>query len=162
MKGFPVVAVLALFFPVLVRADCYPLNDEQALACFDRLAQCAAIEQDELRLACYRADGAVQAKVPAAAVPTTSAIEEAFPVARQQSKSDGPEPMLTAKVVKTDQNAYKYYYLWLDNGHVWREKEKSRFRYKAGDTITISKGALGANYLRLEGRTGKVLVERVK
>ena len=71
-------------------------------------------------------------------------------------------PALTAKVVKLDRNAHKYYYLWLDNGHVWREKDRSRFRYKVGDSITISKGAFGANQLKLEGKTGMVLVERVK
>lgn len=175
MKPFFILSALTLIAPItLAAAPCDSTNARQALACFDRLASCVKIEGQEARLACYRAGGPGSdatdlAATGVATAPVSGAgslniqaeIEEAYPVAVGRTEAEAA-PVLTAKVVKLDRNAHKYYYLWLDNGHVWREKERARFRYKVGDSITISKGALGANHLRLDGRTGMVLVERVK
>ncbi|AFV00346.1 hypothetical protein [Simiduia agarivorans] len=175
MKQLFLLASLALITPATQAAgQCDAVNPSEALACFDRLAQCAVIQDDDGRLACYRAGGAEASPAaqtltaasprPVAEAPTAmpaDTIEQAYPVAGSRTETEDA-PVLTAKVVKLDRNAHKYYFLWLDNGHIWREKERSRFRYKVGDSITISKGAFGANQLKLEGKTGMVLVERVK
>lgn len=170
MNARLVYLLLTVFsVPVFAAAPCDSSDPSTALACFDRLAQCSAIEQDGLRLACYRSGGKAStldsAGKPADGVQVAAkaSIEEAYPVAGGVAREEEREaPVISAKVTKAERNAHKRFYIWLDNGHVWREKERSRFRYEEGTEITVSKGALGANYLKVNGKTGLVLVERVK
>ncbi|UTA47120.1 hypothetical protein L1F30_13235 [Simiduia sp. 21SJ11W-1] len=134
----------------------------ERLDCFDRL-----FTKDSGKLSAQaQGQAAAQAAASKAAVaaPADAAIEQAFPArAANGSEANGQEaPVLHATVTAAEKAAYGKYYLTLDNGHVWREKEKSRFRYKAGTKIRIEKGALGANNLYVEDKAGFARVERVK
>ncbi len=133
--------------------------------------QCIQTDNDIGRLACFDAlfaKPAVAAPLPEASAPAPAAvaqkstIEEAFPLHGAKTESSGETPVLYSAVAAMKKGPYKRYYLELENDHVWREKEKSRHRYKVGTKIRIEKGALGANYLYVEGKSGIVLVERVK
>lgn len=170
-----IVALLALQVPALAQADCAALaTDAAQLACFDRQARCASLTGDAERLACFRADGqplqsavqpaAVAVAQPVAAQATTkaAAIEQAYPAPRQASEAPETEaPEIEATIVAVQKDARKYHYLTLSNGHVWREIESSRNRYKEGDAVVIRKGALNSNQL-LPVQGSMVRVKRVK
>lgn len=178
--------LLGSFGAAGVHADCREGETAQAqLACFDQLATCTAIESESSRLACFLAGGQSKASVmpsaaaAASAVPavsaatvkpvntgvatTNAAVEAAFPPPKSAEASEAEiEPEIHATIIALQQDARGYFYLRLDNGHVWREKESVRNRYKEGDAIVISKGALNSNQLRMVDKGRMVRVERVE
>ena len=52
-------------------------------------------------------------------------------------------------------------YVYLDNGQVWRETVRSRFRYESGLNVVITEGALGSTNLHADGMKKFAKVERV-
>lgn len=174
------LVLLALMAPALVLADCTTeAGDAAQLACFDRLARCASLADETGRLACFRAGGqdrlagaatlsaapAAHASAPAAQTGTAPAravaIEQAYPAPRGGDEPEPEVPDIEASIVSVQQDARKYRYLTLSNGHIWRETEVSRNRYKEGDAVVIRKGALNSNQL-LPANGSMVRVKRVK
>ncbi|MBB3167417.1 hypothetical protein [Simiduia aestuariiviva] len=138
-------------------ADCAGTEQVgEKVACFDKALECTKVTAAMARLVCY---DTVLSNPQAA--PQEAAIEQAFPSPEAQ-QAEAQSPVLRSTITQVAEDARKYRYLTLANGHIWREKEASRFRYKVGDQVRIEKGALSSNQLFLEGRRGMVRVERVK
>jgi transcription antitermination factor NusG len=72
------------------------------------------------------------------------------------------EEGLTATILEVTTNPRKIDYLWLDNGHVWRETENSRVRFKAGRKVRIEEGIFRSFNMTMEGTDKIVKVRRVK
>lgn len=72
------------------------------------------------------------------------------------------EEGLTATILEVTTNPRNIDYLWLDNGHVWRETENSRVRFKTGRKVRIEEGILRSFNLTMEGTDKIVKVRRVK
>lgn len=144
------------------------------LACFDWLAECAEIESDASRLVCYesRAAGMSQptgrrAAPPAGGPPETAGAAEAsgdeaaasarattdddaFPV-RGQPRDDEQLPSIEATITRVRKNVTGIVYLDLDNGQVWKETQRSKFRFEPGQDVTITQGTFGSSNLHAEG-----------
>ena len=81
-----------------------------------------------------------------------------------------PEPealeSVTAKVTDFALNPYGRFVVFLDNGQVWRQLEgdtdRARFRKDGGDTVVISRGALGSYNLVINDSGRAFKVRRVK
>lgn len=76
----------------------------------------------------------------------------------QESKAELNE--IVAAVQKVETYGRKRLQLTLDNGQVWRQSTGDTIRVKLGDTVVISRGVLGAFYLRKQGKNKKILVKR--
>ncbi|MDN3638677.1 hypothetical protein QWY82_07650 [Simiduia curdlanivorans] len=161
-----IVGLVSVLSMTGVYADCASeLDDAERLSCFDRLAQCQRLGQADQRLACYKQGGPTQAATsdtPAPASDIASAVEAAFPAPRARDTVEEETPEIHSSIVALQKDARGYFYLTLANGHVWREKENVRNRYKEGDLIVISKGALNSNQLRIVDKGRMVRVERYK
>ncbi|BFM10558.1 hypothetical protein R50072_07110 [Simiduia litorea] len=165
-----VVGLVGILGVTGVFADCSSeLGDAKRLSCFDKLAQCLSVGQADQRLACYQQGGPRQTETIANVSPTgapefdaTAAVEAAFPAPRTRDAEEEETPEIHSSIVALQKDGRGYFYLTLANGHVWREKENVRNRYKEGDLVVISKGALGSNQLRLVDKGRMVRVERYK
>ncbi len=168
------------------------VDDEERLACFDATRACAAIQSNSGRLDCFDnayldADSSnAQAKVrdmpvevpmePDASVDPSSQVQlsdnDKKPESAENSTSpekfgkdahlDAPEDYIEATIVEVTTNARKIDYLRLDNGHIWRENEDSRVRFKVGQKVKIEEGILGSFNLTMEGTRKTVKVKRIK
>jgi hypothetical protein len=69
---------------------------------------------------------------------------------------------ITSKAAAVSRTADRRLELTLENGQVWRQAEGSFFSVRVGDSIAIESGALGAYYLRCNGKGRTVRVKRVR
>lgn len=168
------------------------VDDEERLACFDASRACATIQSNSGRLDCFDsayldADSSnSQAEVPDvpvevlveadASVDHSSQVQlsdnDEKPESAEDSTSiekfgketrlDAPEEYIEATIVEVITNALRIDYLRLDNGHIWRENEDSRVRFKVGRKVKIEEGILGSFNLTMEGTRKIVKVKRVK
>jgi len=90
-----------------------------------------------------------------------SASPEEFAKTKQKTRGE-PEDILEATIVEVTKNALKIDFLWLDNGHVWRENEDNHVRFKVGQKVRIEEGILGSFNLTTEGSKRAVKVKRVR
>ena len=145
------------------------------------LAQdCAEVEDDAQRLACY--DTRNEAPSPVPAEPQASPAP--IPTQESQTPEAGPEP--GANVVAESVEDFgkdepidlnKEYieativairtvgmieYFRLDNGQVWREVEDSGLRLKEGRKVTITEGILESFDLKMEGYNQIIKVRRYR
>ncbi|EKE75860.1 hypothetical protein [Gallaecimonas xiamenensis] len=141
----------------------------------DKLAQCAQLSDNGLRLACFDAL-AKQAKAdPAmAATPASNeSLRRPAVVAKTEDKaaSFGMEQkvqretqleQLTAIVTKVDKNPYGKLVIVLDNGQIWKQSDSNYLSLKNGDKVVLDKGALGSIYLSTEGSNRNIRVSRSK
>jgi hypothetical protein len=143
---------------------------------------CAEIEDNAERLACY--DAAHQAPpsppaetsapppagsatpAPAAAAPPEA--KSAAPVAAaapdefgREEPLDAPREYIEATIVEVTTSGF-IHYLHLDNGQVWREVEDSTLRFREGRKVTITDGILNSYDLKMEGQNKIVKVRRVR
>ncbi|MBY6187336.1 hypothetical protein KUV89_11960 [Marinobacter hydrocarbonoclasticus] len=160
---------------------CTNETDQRArLACYDQLAeaiaQCSSQEDQLDRLLCYDefSQIATKATLPAAAPATAEAAISRAPIApaaapavsaeAEFGKTTVPAEEIDAihgvvASIKTD--AYGKWTITLDNGQRWRQTESSRYKLKAGDTITIERAFMGSFLLSREGRGGQTRVKRL-
>ncbi len=185
----------------------------------EELKQCAALQDQAARLACY--DGIV-ARMPGAEPPTPEVTapvveqpsEEAVVVAAEQASDEaesiaadaeqvsvvaaaaeqasdeaaaaaaaeeaaaakaandeqlatlgqpGEQLEVQARVVRcTRDSRRRYYYFYLENGQIWKQKSDRRLRYKECNfNVTITKDFFGYRMVP-EGETGKIRIARVK
>ncbi len=168
------------------------VDDQERLACFDATRVCATIQSNSGRLDCFDsaysdADSSkAQAEVrampvevpvePDASVDHSSQVQlsdnDKKPESAENSTSteefgketrlDAPKEFIEATIVEVITNALKIDYLRLDNGHIWRENEDSRVRFKVGRKVTIEEGIFSSFNLTMEGTRKTVKVKRVK
>lgn len=139
----------------------------------DKLAQCAQLSDNGLRLACFDAL-AKQAKAdPAMAAASNESLRRPAVVAKTEDKaaSFGMEQkvqretqleQLTAIVTKVDKNPYGKLVIVLDNGQIWKQSDSNYLSLKNGDKVVLDKGALGSIYLSTEGSNRNIRVSRSK
>jgi len=142
--------------------------------------ECAGIEDNAERLACYDAKNSPSASLPDEASASSSpdstvspksgreSAESTAPVAAPDPDSFGKEePYDTSKeyieatIVEIKKSGL-IYYLRLDNGQVWREVEDSTLRFREGRKVTITEGILNSFDLQMEGQNKIVKVRRIR
>ena len=81
----------------------------------------------------------------------------------KKQKSPKPEkPKIDSSIEKVEHNHLQVAYLTFANGQVWKEINRSGFRYRVGTQATISKGVFGSSNLYVEGMSKHVKVTRIK
>lgn len=161
-----------------------PLSAAASASAEETLLGCRAIDDAGARLACYdRVVDRVSAKVapvapptePRASSPASGAADERprrertfgrspQATARELEESYGIETAdeLTAQVTAVRRGPDRLYVITLENGQVWRQAEAASFVIRAGDSAEIEAGALGAYYLRRNGKGRAIRVKRVE
>lgn len=149
----------------------------------DGIADCAAIEDDVERLACFdrltavtreaapEAPAPVPRQAPAEASPpeasdVPAAAAEAAPPAEfgleQRREALGPD-RLVARIVGAFQGWDGETVFELDNGQMWEQVGTQRFRYNGPDLeVEIRRASFGSFMLSPEGLNRRVRVRRIK
>lgn len=122
---------------------------------FAPLLACRAVADDAARLACYDRESAPLAARPAA--PTLSPEQKfglgaAAVASKEAALGRPPEPKaaaVEAQLVAVAAGADGRFVFTLDNGQAWRQLlPGSDLLLKAGDRVTVERGALGSFVLR--------------
>ena len=79
----------------------------------------------------------------------------------KKKKISAPAAFIEGEIVEVMQNARKIDYVILDNGHIWREYEDYRIRYKVGQKVRIEEGILGSYNMKINGVKKLIKVKRV-
>jgi hypothetical protein len=122
---------------------------------------CAALPKDFERLACYDRL-ATQLRAKAAGEPATTrpaGAGEVFgmtPAAEADKKGTGAAELksITAHVSSWREAAAGGILLQLDNGQTWQQVDSSKLTVSAGDTVTISRAALGSFWISTPSHYG--------
>jgi len=134
----------------------------------DPYGDCAAIESDAERLACYDATYADQRVVIAErAVRDEERREEVFGFREADAsleRGEAENPAITVTVTEVLRGARRSQVLLMDNGQLWREISGSTLRNRVRDgwVGTITRHWSGAYEIRFEGRSGYLRVARVQ
>lgn len=124
------------------------------------LTACADEATDAARLACYDALASrVSASRPASSAGNDAERFGLGTPARpraQADAADGPAS-IQSRVVRVREPPTGEALIELENGQVWRQSDTATLLLKAGDVVTISRGALGSFHLTTPSRrTGRV------
>jgi hypothetical protein len=174
MKSSKYFVLLATVPGLAAAQDCADIEDDkERLACFDALHKPVRVPAEEVTPELEAAPLPVPAPKPEPEPEVVRAAPAERPTETGGSstppeefglreKDDGPKHSLTARIEKI-QTAGNVDYLYLDNGQVWRETGgDSGVRFKKGKSVTITEGALGSYDLMMEGRKRKAKVKRVR
>jgi hypothetical protein len=153
------------------------------------LAKCRSIESLTLRLQCYDhlVDGAPlingTANSASQIAPTSSATthpavvsqkpatsEELFGKSAEQVKQAvsikldiEPLDQISSKVTRVQKNSSQEYVVYLENGQVWKQKDKAgKWRIKVGETAIVSMASLGSYLMKSDARKKSVRAERLR
>jgi len=71
---------------------------------------------------------------------------------------------ITLTLFKTKKNLRKELILFFENGQVWQQKGHEYFKVKPGDSLKLTKGSLGAIYMKKDKQDSKrkIRVKRIK
>ena len=130
------------------------------------LQRCRAIADAGARLACYDAlasapvVAAPGAAAPAAPVPTRQAQEQAFGLTQKK----GPEITSIESTIPGKFDGWRpNQNIKLANGQVWRIVDDSEgIVYGTDLKVTVERGALGSNYMEIQGINKAPKVRRVQ
>jgi hypothetical protein len=159
-----------------------PLSAASAVAAEETLVGCRRIDDAGARLACYdrvvdrvAAEEAQAAPVKASLALPTEAVDGEPQRERMFGRSSAAKARalernygiatpdrLTARVTGVTRSADRLVVITLENGQVWRQSESGSFLIGAGDSAEIEAGALGAYYLRRDGKGRAIRVKRVQ
>jgi hypothetical protein len=159
--------VIALAIPTTAHAQA----DDSAVAAF---AQCAAIQVDADRLACFdRVTREVRASAAAAAGQSAKAKipgrreREDFGLTDVQREKKQPEQAkklkeLTVRVAASRKFGAGYYAIMLEDGAIWQTEELDPYLRPpgSGDTVRIRRGMMGGYLLRF-GDQPAIRVRRI-
>ncbi len=140
---------------------------------------CARIAADTERLRCF--DGlfgkrheagpaAAPAAAPVAAAAPAAATEADFGLTEAQKETAKPEPAeeaqpsnITSRVARVIPRGLEPPVLELENGQQWRLLESmTSVRFRAGDPIVVSRGALGSYLVSHPDRNGAWRAKRIR
>lgn len=140
-------------------------NSLNRLVCYDQLAQRANNLEDSDLQEFY-------AQRPVGAPPTARAPQQprgaqppkpestfGLEAQIQREKSD-TLPEITAVVGKVEKAPKGKLIITLDDGQVWRQTDTETLRLKSGDTVVISRGMIGAFYLKKTSGKKRIRVKR--
>ena len=148
----------------------------------DRLLACGANEKAAERLACFDAlvadltPSASERSAAAPAATATTATTAADVMPGQQSTAEAEEAQfgvehhqsnkstseISAVVTALDRNAVGGLVLTLDNDQIWQQSDRVRIQVPVGTRVIISRGAMSAFYLRIDGSSRRVRFARVR
>lgn len=139
-------------------------NSLKRLVCFDRLAQRANGMQDmELpefveRQRAIKSYSAPNADYPVTPQPRVSDAESEFGMQKDQRDALSE---IVATVRKIEKFGKDRLLITLDNGQVWRQSTGDTLQnLRVGEAVIISKGMMGAFYLKEQGSKKRILVKR--
>jgi hypothetical protein len=117
----------------------------------DALRACASENDDARRLRCYDQAMSRPLPQPAASTALASSPSQSFGASQTQTakKARASEPLqMTAKVLRVVELPNNRRIVKLDNDQIWTEQDSDEFfSIKAGDTVTVTQGALGSFWL---------------
>lgn len=141
-------------------------NSLKRLVCYDQLAQRANNLEDS-DLAEFYAQRPVVHAPPGGPVqpqrvdPRTSEPQSDFGLEAQKQRQKNEEVSeITAVVGKVEKAPKGKLIITLDDGQVWRQTDGASYRLKSGDTVIISRGTLGAFYLKKYDTNKRIRVKR--
>lgn len=160
MKTRITALALIVALPAVAADSAAPVVVELAVAC-------ASIQDASQRLACFDSMIAAVQTPPATVAAPVNAPAPAAGAPQIEKPVQVPEEAATvqARIVESRKSGGGLYVITLDNGQVWRHESGSMEPYlKAGEAVTISKGALGSHRLTLDSSKSKnwVRVTRVR
>lgn len=80
----------------------------------------------------------------------------------QELKIDSVD-QIASKVIRIQINSTQEYVVYLENGQVWKQKDKAgKWRIKVGETAIISKASLGSFLMKSDARKKSVRAERLR
>lgn len=135
----------------------------------ERVRYCSAIENDDLRLACF--DGLTGLDAPSA--PQVVAEVAAPPPApenlgaerlrhKERAVEAEEEINVTATVTRCSEGGNDRYVFYFDNGQVWKQSNNDRVRFRdCNFDVTITKDFFGYK-MQQEGETRRIRIKRVK
>ena len=146
---------------------------EKRLTCYDALAMCSTLDSDAKRLACYEnrdtteSESKTQTQVQPAAKEQSRTLPKTLasstpPVSTNLARDRHTANTIETHISNTRMNRSEILHIYLDNGQVWKEITRSRFRYKKGQKVSISFTASGAARLHAEGMKKYAKVSQVK
>lgn len=155
-----------------------PADETERLACLEAAASCAAISEASERLICFDTVFASPQTVTSASSSDLSSddntalrsdprepvpsVAEIRPRRAARDAQPEPEDFVEASIVEVARNRNDINFLFLDNGQVWRETEKTRVRFEAGQSVRIESGIFGSRNLTVNGGKRIVKVRRVQ
>ncbi|MBW8189938.1 hypothetical protein K0504_02740 [Neiella marina] len=145
-------------------------NDKQRLACFDGITkrQFASPERQDLTSNTKPVvpvadvpEQSISASSEAAVVAAKPSAQQAFGLEREIAKQQTKElDEISAEVTAVSKDPYGKLTLTLDNQQRWKLQEKGP-RLKTGDTVIVSRGALGSFYVNKAGVSRKSRAKRL-
>ena len=138
----------------------------------EKIEACSEISDNQLRLSCFDqlSNGNIQVTKPVDPSTQQSAQlsnQQIDAFAKEQvelSKSEQAKVInsISAMVDKLSQTAYGQWKITFKNGQKWLQKDTTRFSLKVGQRVVLTKGALGAIYLKKEDSNKRIKVKRLK
>ncbi|MDP2325283.1 MAG: hypothetical protein Q8N51_14830 [Gammaproteobacteria bacterium] len=129
-----------------------------AAATASDLTSCISITDDQQRLACY--DRLAERAAPVITSPEALFGLEPTATTRllQQRLGDEPIDVLDQQVIAISRDPFNKLQISLDNGQQWLQIDSGRLRLKVGDIIRIRRASLGSYllYLQTGGRSLRV------
>lgn len=140
-------------------------NSVKRLVCYDQLAQRANNLEDSGLTEFYANRPVVMASPEARrnldATETQSAPQNSFGLEKRMAEQKSEEVSeLRAVVGKVEETQRGKLIITLQDGQIWRQTDSQILSLSAGDSITISRGMLGAFYLSKDGRNQSIRVKR--
>ena len=140
------------------------------LACFDQLMSKYKVQSDitgekaTVHSKIYNNKNKENVNKPTL-VPKANIVNE-FGAAHLQVNKDKAEEntSIILTISKIKKNAYKQLVISFKNGQIWQQKDSGYFKLKSGEEVKLTKGALGAIYLKKndENSNRSIRVKRVK
>ena len=134
---------------------------------------CSQISQDQARLTCF--DALTQSKILPAETTSKAVTSEKLPLTEQQidefakghvekskeelAKEINSITLTVSELTKTLRGQWKIVF---ENGQKWQQKDGQKLKLQVGLKVSITKGALGAVYLKKEQSNKRIKVKRVK
>ncbi|MBL8630546.1 MAG: hypothetical protein JNM81_12995 [Rhodospirillaceae bacterium] len=85
-----------------------------------------------------------------------------MPSEKREQPVDAQPDAMRARVVKVAADAYGATIVTLDNGQVWKQTEGTKYRVSSGAGVTISRGMLGAFFLKADNTSLAVKFKRIE
>lgn len=116
-----------------------------------QLRDCAAIEANGERLACY----------DALSNTLDQRAEQNFGREEQHIAEEVPES-IDASISEIRPTAYGKQLITLDNGQVWRQNDSSPIHWESGDKVVIERGIFSSFFMKETESGRRIRVKRVK
>lgn len=167
------ISLLVVFITTLTAFSGYANNMSEALV------SCSKVEQDSARLACFdklsadidkiaKIDKSSEQQIVKQVLKPKKISEEErianFGALHIKSKNDVNEEKIVLTISKLNKNRHGKLRFIFKNGQRWKQTDTNRLLVKEGDSVALTKGALGAIYLKLNkpDTKRKIRVKRTK